>query len=81
MPLRQVHLPCCFSTQLVSFDVTLRATCSQAELVLQDFPELTENCEFGDFLLKGCAETSHLYIKKLGITGDRFPSLFIYLFI
>jgi hypothetical protein len=46
MPLRQGHLPCCFSTQLVSFDVTLAATCQEAEqMVLQDFLELTTNCE------------------------------------
>ena len=49
LPLRQGHLLCCFSTLLVSFDVTLWGL-----TVLQDFLELTANCEFGEFLLKGC---------------------------
>jgi hypothetical protein len=53
-PLRWGH-KCCFSTQLVFFDVTLPATCCEAELVLQDFPELTANCE-SEFLLKGCSD-------------------------
>ena len=52
-PLRW-SLLCCFSS--LSFDVTLPATCPKAELVLQDFPELTANCEFGEFLLKGCSD-------------------------
>ena len=70
-PLRQGHLLCCFSTLLVSFDVTLPATCHKAEPDLQDFPELTTTCESGELLLKGCADD----IKKLGVTGDGFPSL------
>ena len=37
-------------TQLVSFDVTLPTTCREAEL------ELTATCEFGNLLLKGCAD-------------------------
>ena len=58
MPLRRGHLWCCFSeTQLVvSFDVTLPATYPETKPVLQDFPELTATCEFGNFLLKGCAD-------------------------
>ena len=58
-------------TQLASFEVTLPATCSEAEQVLQDFPELTTTCESGELLLKGCADN----IKKLGVIGDGFPSL------
>jgi hypothetical protein len=56
---------------LVSSDVTLPATCHEAELVLQDFPELTTTFESGELVLKGSAEN----IKKLGVTGDGFPSL------
>lgn len=41
LPLRQDHLLCCFSS--LSFDVTLPATCSKAELVLQDFLAFTTN--------------------------------------
>jgi hypothetical protein len=54
MPLRQGHLLCCFSS--LSFEVTLPATCPEAEPVLQDFLELVANCEFGKFLLKGCSD-------------------------
>ena len=54
LPLRQDHLLCCFSS--LSFDVTLPATCPEAEPVLQDFLELAANCEFGKFLLKGCSD-------------------------
>jgi hypothetical protein len=56
IPLRWGYLLCCFSTLLVSFDVTLPATCCEAKPVLQDFPELATTCESGELLLKGCAD-------------------------
>ena len=63
-------LPAASLTQLVFSDVTLPATCREAQQVLQDFQELTTTCESGKLLLKGCAD-----IKKLGVIGDGFPSL------
>jgi hypothetical protein len=54
IPLRQGHLLCCFSS--LSFDISLPATCPEAKTVLQDFPELAANCDFGEFLLKGCSD-------------------------
>jgi hypothetical protein len=55
--------------------ISLPATCPEVEPVLQDFPESTANCEFGEILLKAVLATSHLYIKKLGMTGDGLSSL------
>jgi hypothetical protein len=28
----------------------------EAEQVIEGFPEFTANCEFGEFLLKGCSD-------------------------
>jgi hypothetical protein len=42
----------------------------EAQPVLQDFPELSANCEFGKFLLKGCSDN---FTRNLGWPGMGFP--------